>query len=279
MLVGNVTIKERSNVLGEPARTQFDLNFSLLGFAVRVSGWFWLGVMIIGWNRTAPVLGGGSNEQLRNVITWLAVVLVSILIHELGHALAFRRYGVSSHIVLYHFGGLAIPDAYAVGGDRPHQRIIIAAAGPLLQMASALVLILIISATGRIVPVDGFAGDFLSVIDRLLGRTEDLKLWTNAPLLRFCDDYLFVSINWAILNLIPVYPLDGGQIFRELFLIYDRRDPIKHSLMLSIGFSIVAALWAWSSGQRFMVFLFVYLGVSSYITLNQYTGRNMGQRW
>ncbi len=44
------------------------------------------------------------------LLMWIAAVFVSILIHELGHALAMRRYGISSYIVLYHFGGLAIPD-------------------------------------------------------------------------------------------------------------------------------------------------------------------------
>ena len=264
-------------LIAEPARTQADLNFSVLGFPVRISGWFWLGVLVIGWPMTLPGPNAASNEQLRNVILWLAAVFLSILIHELGHALAFRRYGVSSRIVLYHFGGLAIPDAYSAGNERPQQRIVIAAAGPLLQLASAVVLILIIIAFGRIVPLPGFVGNLLLQIDQAVERTPDHI--ENAPTRFFCLCYLWVSVYWAILNLIPIYPMDGGQISRELFLLFDRRDPIKHSLMVSIGFSIAGVLWAFSTSSHFMAFLFAYLGFSSYTTLNAYTGRSMGQRW
>ena len=65
-------------------------------------------------------------------------MLGSILIHELGHALAYARFGQPARVVLYHFGGLAIPESW---GRRRHlppaERFIVSAAGPLAQLLVA----------------------------------------------------------------------------------------------------------------------------------------------
>ncbi|GAF97863.1 unnamed protein product, partial [marine sediment metagenome] len=69
--------------LAEPPPTQADLNFRLFGFNVRVSPWFWLLAVILG----AGGIGGGTPP--REILIWVAVVFVSILVHEFGHTLAF----------------------------------------------------------------------------------------------------------------------------------------------------------------------------------------------
>jgi len=85
--------------LGEPPRSQGDFQFPIAGFNIRVTPWFWL----------ATALLGIRNDDPRLVVVWVIAVFISIVIHELGHAFAFRYYGYNAHIVLYHFGGLAIP--------------------------------------------------------------------------------------------------------------------------------------------------------------------------
>jgi hypothetical protein len=78
----------------------------------------------------------GSSGDLLQVLLWIVVVFISILIHELGHALAFRRYGQDSHIVLHMGGGLTIPETVSWGGGyanvvpSPTQQIIITLTGP-----------------------------------------------------------------------------------------------------------------------------------------------------
>src|SRR5512146_1456782 len=89
-----------------PPPTRYDLRFSLLGFPVRVHPLFWL----------IAVLLGSASADLVQILIWVLVVFVSILIHELGHALAFRRYGLSSQIVLHFAGGLTIPESTLWGG-------------------------------------------------------------------------------------------------------------------------------------------------------------------
>ena len=66
----------------EPNRTPYDLAFRLFGFRVRVHPLFWLGTAIFGGNLLQPP---GGIEYL---LVWIVVVLVSILVHELGHAAA-----------------------------------------------------------------------------------------------------------------------------------------------------------------------------------------------
>jgi Zn-dependent protease len=185
-------------LLGEPRPTPYDLRFTILGFDVRVSPWFWL----------AAVLLGGRNGGF-GLLIWIVVVLISILIHELGHAFAFRHFGISSHIALYHFGGVAVPDGYGSswGNQRslsPQQHIFVSAAGPALQILAAIALIIVLRAGGFFIPFE------------LPAQFQGTKELPSVALNIFVVQFLFVSIFWALLNLLPVYPLDGGQISRNL---------------------------------------------------------------
>ena len=110
-------------LLGEPPRTQADLNFSLLGIPVRVHPLFWLVALLLGRN-----LGDAGS-----VLSWIVAVFLSILIHELGHAAVMRAYGFHPWITLYGFGGLASYDhgnAYRSKGSQPLGQILICLAGP-----------------------------------------------------------------------------------------------------------------------------------------------------
>jgi len=82
-----------------PPMTQWDLRFRLLGFDVQVHPLFWLMALLFGISWQAPLL----------ILLWVVVVFVSILLHELGHALALRAFGHDAAIALYLGGGLAMP--------------------------------------------------------------------------------------------------------------------------------------------------------------------------
>ena len=88
-----------------PPPTRYDLRFILFGFPIRVSPLFWL---------IAILLGSSSGDPLQ-ILIWVLVVFVSIVVHELGHALAFRRYGLASQIILHFSGGLTVPESDTVG--------------------------------------------------------------------------------------------------------------------------------------------------------------------
>ena len=260
-------------LLGEPARTDWDWNFQLLGIRIRIHPLFWAIAALLGLQLV--------KQDFVLLLLWISAVFISVVVHELGHALCFRYYRINSHIVLYHFGGLAIPDSYQVAGYgsqlKPGQQLAISAAGPAAQLALALIVILIVRLAGY---SDGF-------ISKLLPAAAE---WTSDPgvlvpsreLGRFIVYFLYVSIFWAILNLMPVYPLDGGQIARELFLLGGSRQAIPHSLILSIVVAVGIAFWGFQRQESFMGIMFLMLAYSSYTTLQQYTGRGRfggGGRW
>jgi len=253
--------------LAEPQQTRFDLHFSLLGIPVRVSPFFWVAALVLGFNLT-----GG--EPLR-IVMWIVAVFVSLMVHEFGHALAFRACGISARVVLYHFGGLAIPEgtSWWVGAGRmaPRQQIFISAAGPLAQLSLAAIILAAVRASGYVVP-------------GLFAFLPYEALWGSPPYAPLPNDILndllfylaLPSVFWALLNLIPVYPLDGGQISREVCVLLDPNRGIRNSLMLSIVAGALAAAWGLMGGQPFMGIMFGMLAFSSYQLLQAYSGRGGG---
>ena len=87
---------------------------------------------VLGWPNMAGV---DENQRLTRIAIWIGVAFVSILVHELGHAVIMRRFGSNARIVLHSFGGLAIPEGSLGFGRSYHRRssneqIYISLAGP-----------------------------------------------------------------------------------------------------------------------------------------------------
>ena len=85
-----------------------------------------------------------------------------------------------------------------------------------------------------------------------------------------------MTIVYGILNLLPVYPLDGGQIARELFTMWFGPDGIRQSLILSLIVAVSLAamdVLKWHSGYYFIAILFGFLAYSSYAALVAYSDR------
>lgn len=275
-------------LLAEPKRTQFDLNFQVLGFPVRVHPLFWLIGVLIGFTGTSRE----SSEFGISLVIWMLVVFASILIHELGHAVMIRRYGRDAYIVLYAMGGLAIEgrprsddpfgnpwsiDSTAPSyGSRPRQaneQIMISAAGPGIQLIlAALIVGLIYAIGGRVVfDIYGFLPLPTPVLPKHLADNENL--W------RLFSALLYVNIFWALMNLLPVLPLDGGQIALQIFTRQDPWGGMQRALWLSVFTGGAAAiLGALLMRDMFLLLIFGSLALSSYLTLQQIGGVGGGGR-
>jgi membrane-associated protease RseP (regulator of RpoE activity) len=72
------------------------------------------------------------------------------------------------------------------------------------------------------------------------------------------------SIFWALLNLLPIFPLDGGQVSRAIFTMFGGSEGLRNSLMLSLVAAALAALYFFSTGSIFGAILFISLAVSNY---------------
>lgn len=259
-------------MLAEPQPTPWDLHFRVLEIPVRISPWFWVAAALLGWNLISdPELEMNLGVAL---LIWSAAVLVSILIHEMGHALTFRYFGVPSHIVLYHFGGLAIPErsfrSHGQGStDNPKRQMLISFAGPAAQLLLAIVAAGLFLAAGyRVInPLPAIHSlDFLN----------HGKPLPSAAMAILQISLIYSSVWWALLNLLPVYPLDGGQIAREAFTLNNPRQGIRYSLILSIVAGGAVAFWGLTHHDTFLAIMFLMLAYSSYVTLQAYMGRGGG---
>jgi stage IV sporulation protein FB len=189
--------------------SQFDVHFQLLGVPVRVAPWFWLMALILGW----PGMEGRPPTALAS---WIFVVFLSVLVHEMGHALTARAFGYYPFVLLYQLGGLAM---YVPDRNRSHSRwqeMLIVAMGPTAGFLLAAV-------TGVV-----YFG--------LLQTKTEIAEGVELMLLQF----LSVNIFWSILNLAPVYPLDGGRLCLEALMLVRPARGLQWTLI--IGFVAGALL-------------------------------------
>jgi Zn-dependent protease len=164
---------------------------------------------------------------LLNVAVWVGAVFLSILVHELGHAIAFRYFGCRPRITLYGFGGLASADREPAG--RARARIIIAAAGPLAGFVLAALTIALVANVGYRVPV----------LRWTVGGGAPIE---STALYLLVVDLVYVNVVWGLVNLLPVQPLDGGQIALELSRAHNPVRGVERSIWISFVTAIAAAI-------------------------------------
>ncbi len=254
-------------LLSEPQRTNYDLTFSFLNFPVRVHPAFFIMPILLGHS----FLRGGNVGV--NLLILTSVFFISILVHELGHTLAYRYYGRPSRIVLYWMGGLAISDGQSWNAGRqvpigPDQQMVISFAGPLAGLLLGAVMAGVVLLLGGSLE---YSLQMLipTVIPDLNGSILDPHPMLFQGVSMFLHIGLFFNIFWSLVNLAPIYPLDGGQISRQLFTKYGGMDGIRMSIITSVAAGALIAVFALSKGNRFMAFLFGYLAFMSYQSLRQ----------
>jgi Zn-dependent protease len=199
-----------------PQEQPFVLSFRIGSVPVAIEPSFWI----------ISLLMGSSGGAAWMAFAWMAVVFVSILIHELGHAAAALTFGSPARIRLYSFGGLTFHQAL------PRlQSILVSLAGP-------------------------FAGFVLGAAVILASRhwpTDDEKLqWVIAQT-------EWVSIGWGIMNLLPILPLDGGHVLRGVL----GETRLRLTLMISVATGVLVALLGLQRHQTYIAFLFGYMAFNA----------------
>ncbi len=180
------------------------IRFQLFGFPVVIHWFFWVNCALLG-----GALDASSPERLQMLIGFLLVACASVLIHELGHALTMRHYGDRQvGILLYAFGGLARGSRWL----SRQEDIFVSAAGPFTQLAAAMVMWWVL--------------DAWKPESRLVYYT--------------LRSFQHISIFWALLNLLPIIPLDGGHISRALFGPMRQRAALTLSLICAAGMAFFA---------------------------------------
>ncbi len=204
------------------------LKFRLLGIPVVIDWWFWLSAVLLGNGMSAR-----DTDDWMRVAAWTGVMFVSILVHEMGHALAGTYFGARPGIKLHGFGGLT----YLPGANFSRGRsIVVSAAGP----AAGLLLGFLVLALFMIFPPHSR----FDLVSYLYSRA------------------LYINFFWTFLNLLPIQPLDGGQILREIL------GPRRLRVTALIGGVLAVVLCVWSVFER-QIFLALILGLFAYHNFRQ----------
>ncbi len=192
--------------------------FSLAGIPVHVSIWYLL-------------LSGWIGFRSENPLLWITTLTVSILVHEFGHAFASRHYDLNPQILLHGWGGLCSHER----AERDLHDVVIISAGP----GAGFVLGGLTFAFS--LALQWFAPDWLAA----------------QPLVELGIQYmLFINIIWSFVNLIPLWPLDGGQLFRlGMVRLFGGAKGEKITHYTGIGLSIIAALLAFKFFSGFFMAL------------------------
>lgn len=240
----------------EPPPTRYDLYFRLAGIPVRVHPLFWLITLLI----------GASAGGIWGVLIWVAAVFVSILVHELGHALAMRFYGWPARIILFFGGGLTVPEAtlwsYRGGSISlsATEEIVVSLAGPGAGFVfAALLIVLALGIGGKLT---------LALLFGLLPFPSLFFPYGGGWLDSIFATFLWVNVFWGLINLAPVFPLDGGQVARRLWLKANPWDGVRKSLQLSMVAGVIIALLGLVLMQSiFVALMFGLLALQSYLVL------------
>jgi stage IV sporulation protein FB len=242
--------------------TPYDLRFRLLGIPVRIHPMFWLIMALLGWR----------DHDLASVVLWVACALVSILVHEFGHGLMSKAYDCSPSIVLWGLGGLC----YSQGERQtPLQRLAVILAGPGAGFILFGVVLLITTLLFQISPAE-----HLQSIQSLLG----ISHFPGSVVGKFAEgvhsenagrflalayhNLIFINLMWGLLNLLPLWPLDGGQATQILLTFVDRsRGPRwGHVVSLLVAGGLAILVMA-STKDMFLMIFFGYFAFVNYQVL------------
>jgi stage IV sporulation protein FB len=234
--------------------------FNIFRVPVRVEPWFWL---------TSFFLGNGlqnidSRAGIFDTLLWMIVVFASILIHELGHALTSRKLtGVQPNIRLVAFGGLAYPNTQLNRSDS----LKVTLAGPAAGLAFFVVIILFCIARYGLIPG-------LDVVIWHITHSKDLLIGNGSAFFNMSEttfslikSLIYVNFWWSLVNLLPVYPLDGGQAYAAI------ESSQKKVYQIGMITGIAAALFGFLFfGSIFVAILFGFLAFQNYQRLEQLGG-------
>lgn len=219
-------------------------------FGIRVSV-HWTFILIIVWVVFVNMQQGMNLLQTAYSVLFILAIFVCVVLHELSHSLMARRYGINTRgITLLPIGGVADLEKMP---DEPRQELAVSLAGPLMNVAIALVLWVLLAATGSL--------------------HIDASTFQEITHSNFLLILMFANLTLAVFNLVPAFPMDGGRVFRSLLALKMSRDDATYVAM-NIGkvFAFFIALWG-IYANPFLIFIaiFIYIGAQREYEMVKYS--------
>lgn len=187
---------------------------------------------------TMLFLGASGNRDPYVIAIWIGVAFFSVLLHELGHALMGRVFGLVPVIELHGMGGTT---SWPEGKDVSNgPRVLISLAGP---------------GVGIILGLLVWFG---------AGAQNPIGYWKEAV-----EIIVFVNAGWGVMNLLPMLPLDGGNVMAATLNAITGGRGEKPARMVSVVVAVLAALTAFKFHQIFMVVLAAVFALRNVQALGQ----------
>lgn len=192
-------------------------------------------LLLLAWIGIAEYSAGGGAAAL-DAVVFVVAVFACVLLHELGHAVAARRYGIATpDITLLPIGGLARLSRLP---EKPSEEIVIAVAGPLVNVVIAAILILAFGARIDMAAFASIENPDPGFLARLAG----------------------VNIFLVLFNLIPAFPMDGGRVLRALLAFrLGRRRATAIAARIGQGIAFALGFIGLMSANAILVFIAIFV--------------------
>jgi len=222
--------------------------FDVGGTAVRIHLTFFL---LLAWIAAIHWMRGGPAEAIDGVL-FIVALFVCVVLHEFGHVFAARRYGIrTSDVTLLPIGGVASLERMP---EKPVQEIVVALAGPAVNLVIALALMFLLGAQFDLSQMAQLEQAQTTLIGRIAAA--------NVMLFAF--------------NLIPAFPMDGGRVLRALLAIgmgYTRATRVAASIGQGLAV-IFGFLGLMGNPLLVLIAVFIFLaasGEAGYVQARDYT--------
>ncbi len=207
------------------------------GTAVRIHATF---VLFLVWIWVTYYQRGGVEAAWEGV-AFVSLLFLCVLLHEFGHVFAARRYGVKTpDVTLWPFGGIANLERIP---EKPSEELVVAIAGPLVNVVIAAALLLYLGATVDPANLMKIEDPAVSMVAKLAGA----------------------NIFLVLFNMVPAFPMDGGRVLRALLAIkFGFSRATQYAAGIGQGFAIAFGLLGIITGNFMLVIIavFVFLAAS-----------------
>jgi len=215
--------------------------FSIRRIPFRVSWWFLLTMVLVPIYRLQPLLQAPV-ESLYGFVELALVIAIVFTVHEIGHCVAYRRFGQEPSVFLWGLGGTTSGS----GRLSPWREIVVAASG---LAAAMLVLWLPVYVLQATVLSSWFPFDLAGRLAYL--TLSDIRLW---------------ALLWTLINVLPIIPLDGGHICEAVIELVAGEPKPQLARMISIITGAAAAfIGFFVLGWLFAIFIFGILAAHNYL--------------
>lgn len=209
-------------LLPEPQRSRWELHGRLFGADLRIRPLFWVSCLLWG----APYYQDPEYGGMGPFGFWIAAVLISLLAHETAHVFVARLFGVRPRIVLSGLGG----QVYGLDELPRWRRVLVLLGGVLGNLLILGILWLAMELTR--LPVEQIGKEWSNFIANAMKMT------------------MMINALWCLLNVLPLWPLDGGRVALEMGEALLGRRGQTLALLLSLLVCLLMTLWVAQWARR-----------------------------